>query len=121
MEVFTLRHYLLAILLALLLLISACSENDNPTSVTITGYSLDQFVRQADVIAITDYEADPEEDFRDLYAYQIIAEDGWSPRNSSNAGYDLPWNVYRSGYLVPDDQNRTWFEDAEIPGAFRVK
>lgn len=121
MEVFTLKHYLLAFIVVILLIFTACSEDDDTTSTAIYGYSMDQFVNQAEILAITDSEADQEEDFRNLYAYQILAEDGFSPRNSSNAGYDLDWDVFSQGYLVPDDEMRVWFSDPEIPGAFRVK
>ncbi len=122
MEVFTLKNYLfITLALVLLLSFSACSEDDNNTSPALLGYSLDQFVSQEAVREITDIEADAEEDFRDLYAYQILADDGWSARNSSNAGYDLDWNTFKSGYLVPADQGRPWFNDTDIPGAFSVK
>lgn len=115
------KHYFLAFMVVMLLLFTACSEDDDPTTPRVYGYSLDQFVNQAEVLAITDSEADQDADFRNLYAYQIIAEDGFSPRNSSNAGYDLDWDVFTQGYLVPADQMRVWFSDPEIPGAFRVK
>lgn len=115
------KHFFIALVALALLSITACSEDSNPTAPAIYGYSLEQFVPLNDVIAITDYEADADSDFRDLYAYQIIADDGWSPRNSSTAGYDLSWDQLRSGYLVPDDQHKTWFPDPLLPGAFRVK
>jgi hypothetical protein len=119
---FTLNKYIVSILALLLLLsITACSEDDNATTIQILGYSLDQFISVEDVRLITDASADETTDFRELYAVEIVATDGWSPRNSSNAGFDLTWNQFRAGYLVPDDGNRTWFSDPDLPGAFRVR
>ncbi|MDD2542808.1 MAG: hypothetical protein PHC57_00055 [Candidatus Cloacimonetes bacterium] len=114
---------LLVSLLAVLMLlaISACSEKDNSTEATIEGYLLEQFVGQDAVTQITDPSADAEDDFRSLYGYEIVASDGFSPRNSSNAGWDLAWTKLKTGYIVPSDNNRTWFNDSETPGAFRVK
>ena len=110
-------------LLTVLLLLSftACSEDDNTTDPKIYGYLLEQFVSTDAVIQITDPSAEANTDFRDLYTYEIVASDGYSPRNSSNAGYDLDWDVLKAGYIVPDDNRRTWFDNPDMPGAFRVK
>lgn len=110
---------LIAVLL--LLAFTACSEKDNTTDAKIYGYLLEQFVTQDAVTQITDPSADAEADFRTLYNYEIIAGDGFSPRLSSNAGYDLNWSIFKTGFIVPDDNRRTWFDNPDIPGAFRVK
>ena len=110
-------------LLTILILFAftACSEKDSPTAAKIYGYKLEQFVTLEAVLQITDPSADAGTDFRALYTYEIVADDGWSPRNSSNAGYDLAWATFSAGYIVPDDQRRTWFDNDNLPGAFRVK
>ncbi|HQQ67786.1 MAG TPA: hypothetical protein PLX77_03050 [Candidatus Cloacimonadota bacterium] len=109
------------LLLGMLLAFTACSENDNGTDPKIYGYILEQFVGKEAVNLITDPEPEEGDDFRGLYNYEIVASDGFSPRNSSNAGWDLKWDVLKTGYIVPDDNRRTWFDNADIPGAFRVK
>lgn len=109
------------LLLSMLLMFTACSEKDNGTDPKIYGYILEQFVNKVAVNLITDPEPDEGDDFRGLYNYEIVASDGFSPRNSSNAGWDLKWEVLKTGYIVPDDNRRTWFNNSELPGAFRVK
>ncbi len=111
---------LLSIVLLLLFALTACSEKD-PTDNHVTGYKLDQFISASYVRAIVDSTADETDDFRSLFAYEIVSgADGFSPRLSSNAGYDLPWNLFSGGYLVPSDNFRTWFPNADLPGAFKV-
>ncbi|MDD2331504.1 MAG: hypothetical protein PHI68_02495 [Candidatus Cloacimonetes bacterium] len=117
------RHLLLLILLPLLLLF-ACSEKDDktPTDTNIYGYKLEQFVAKNVVNALIDEDAPEEDDYRDLYAYEIVsADDGFSPRESAYAGYDLSWGAFREGYIVPSDNNRTYFADPSLPGAFKVR
>ncbi|HPS39591.1 MAG TPA: hypothetical protein PL124_09290 [Candidatus Cloacimonadota bacterium] len=113
------------ILLALLalLLTFGCSENDDPTDVDVLGYSLDQFIDKTVVIDSLDAAMPDTTEFRQLYNYEIVSgdEDAWSPRLSVNAGYDLDWNAFKSGYLVPTDDNSTWFADPTLPHAFDVK
>jgi hypothetical protein len=118
-----LKNYLvLLVALAMLLGFTACSDDDdNGTQIDILGYSLDQFVTIEDAIQITNPADDEDTDYRSLYAYEIVGSDGWSPRESVNAGYDLLWDTFKAGYIVPTDNKRTWFSDDTIPGAFRVK
>lgn len=116
------KNYLVVLVaLAMMLGFTACSDKDNGTEVKILGYSLDQFVTIADAIQITNPADNENTDYRSLYAYEIVSSDGWSPRQSVNAGYDLLWNTFKSGYLVPADNKRSWFAGDTIPGAFRVK
>ncbi|MFO8144590.1 MAG: hypothetical protein R6T89_02490 [Candidatus Syntrophosphaera sp.] len=105
----------------LMLGLFACSEKDDITDVDILGYRLDQFIDADSVRNVVDPEAEATQDFRSLFAYEIVSsEDGFSPRMSSNAGYDLPWNIFSGGYLVPSDNFTPWFPDAQLPGAFGV-
>jgi hypothetical protein len=113
--------YLMFVLL-LLAGMTACSENDNPTDNDVLGYKLDQFISAAAVRAVVDSTADETDDFRPLFAYEIVSSvDGFSPRDSQFAGYDLPWQTFMDGYLVPSDSYRTWFPNANLPGAFKVR
>lgn len=112
------------ILIAILtLFMFACSEkDDNPTEVNVYGYKLDQFISNTVLRDLVDPSASDTLNFRDLFCYEIYASDGYSPRNSSNAGYDLTWNIFKEGYIVPGDDNRTWFSsELGLPGAFKVK
>ncbi len=112
----------LTLLLALLLGLAACSEDDPPTGEDVLGYKLDQFIDAATVRAAVDPAAEEDEDFRTLFAYQIVSgEDGYSPRDSDNAGYDLPWETFAGGFFVPSDDHRTWFPYVSLPGAFKVR
>ena len=55
-----------------------------------------------------------------MYYYEIVAPD-FSPRDSSNGGYDLSYNIFSSGYLLPSIDYRTYFENPDLPSAFNVK
>jgi len=106
----------------LALLIFACSEKDNnPTDTNIYGYSLEQFITKLTVRNLVDPTVADTTDFRALFNYEIVGSDGWSPRQSSNAGYDLGWNIFKIGFLVPSDNRKTWFSDTSLPSAFKVK
>ena len=56
-----------------------------------------------------------------LYYYEIVSSDGFSPRSSSNGGYDLLWDIFNTGYLLPSINYRTYFEDPDLPSAFNVR
>ncbi|MDY0150662.1 MAG: hypothetical protein RBS43_00140 [Candidatus Cloacimonas sp.] len=109
----------------LVLLTFGCSEkDDNPTDTNIYGYSLDQFISKTAVRDVVDATQPDSLDFRSLFAYEIVSADSlpWSPRMSSNAGYDLPWESYKQGFYVPSDSKKTWFPPVlGIPGAFKVR
>lgn len=111
----------LTLVLSFLLLLSACSEKDKPTDANIYGYKLDQFVSHAAVTAYVDSLAAMPNNFRHLFNYEIVGSDGFSPRASDNAGYDLSFAQFSEGYLVPSDDRRTWFPGLNLPSAFRVR
>lgn len=117
------RMLVILFALAALLFVIGCSENDPPTDVDVLGYKLDQFITRSVVVDSVDAALPDTTDLRHLFNYEIVSgdEDAWSPRNSVNAGYDLNWAQFSNGYLVPTDDNRTWFEDPTLPGAFKVK
>jgi hypothetical protein len=116
------KKLLLLILCVLTLLaMTACIEQD-PNDNHVTGYKLDQFVSADSVRVHVDSTAAAGTDFRSLYAYEIVSgDDGFSPRLSANAGYDIIWETFSNGYLVPEDEMRTWFPETSLPGAFKVK
>lgn len=112
--------YLLVILL--LLAFTACSEKDNPSEVKILGYKLDQFINPDTVRIHIDPQAEADLEYRSLFAYEIVSStDGFSPRQSAYAGYDLPWKTFSQGYYVPNDDHRTWFPGMGLPSAFKVR
>lgn len=114
---------LLLLVLSILFVFTACSEkDDNPTGVQVHGIKLDQFINLALVADSVDATVADTTDLRGLFAYEIVSgEDGFSPRQSSYAGYDLAWNSFKQGFLVTSDNKRTWFSDPNLPGAFKVR
>ncbi len=62
---------------------------------TIKGYSLAQFVTEAEIEAILGAGVD----CRDLYLYRVIASDGWNPADDRDSD-DLTWTQFSSGYLL---------------------
>lgn len=74
----------------------------------VTAYSLDQFI-DFQRVHVPELE----------YSYEIVAEDGYSPRNG---GYpDLSWAQLETGYLLPTEKFRTYFPGDEIASAYNVK
>ncbi len=114
---------LFIIIAIIALLIGACSEKDKDNNTaTIYGYRLEQFVDIDAVRLVVDPTEADTTDLRMLFAYEIVSSaDGFSPRASSYAGYDLPWEEFERGYIVPSDQNRTWFPNPLLPGAFKIR
>jgi hypothetical protein len=114
---------LLLIAIIILFALTACSEkDDNPTDVQVQGIRLEHFVSKALVADSVDATVADSTDLRGLFAYEIVSgEDGFSPRQSSYAGYDINWNTFKQGFLVPDDNNKTWFSNPNLPGAFKVR
>ncbi len=116
---------LLLILVAIstLMVFFGCSEKDdnNPTAVHVWAYSLDQFISKTAVHDTINASASDTTDYRGLYNYQIVSnEDGFSPRNSTNAGYDINWDKFKQGYYVPGNGFETWFPNSMLPNAFKV-
>lgn len=107
--------------LLFVLVLTSCSENDT-TGNPVLGYLLEQFINADSVRVSVDPNAEATDDYRSLFAYEIVSgEDNFSPRQSINAGYDLLWEQFSAGYLVPSDDWRTWFPETELPAAFRVR
>ncbi len=117
------KHISILAVIALAMALSGCSEKDNnPTDTAIYGIKLEQFIDPVQVTDSLDAEAADTLDFRSLFAYEIVSgDDGFSPRQSSYAGYDLNWSAFKEGFLVPSENYTTWFSDPLLPGAFRVK
>ncbi|MCD6177594.1 MAG: hypothetical protein J7K29_07135 [Candidatus Cloacimonetes bacterium] len=100
-------------------LINYTSEQVNYNGLMVTGYSLDQFV---DMDSVNAYIDEDEFDGRKLFAIEIVSsdEDGnWTPRD--NGYYDLSWEDFITGYLLPDEKGRTYFADENIPSGHKVK
>jgi hypothetical protein len=123
---------LLVLAIAGLFILFGCSEKDkntitNPIDTTsVYGYKLDQFITKSAVFDSTIHSTSLPDttEFRNLYAYEIVSSDPdhWSPRQSTNAGYDLPWNTFKDGFYIPSDANLiSWFPNSTLPGAFKVK
>lgn len=118
------KRLLLFVTVLFLLLITACSEKDNPTDTNIYGVKLDQFISKIAVRDLVDVTQPDSIDYRNLFAYEIVSgdPDAWSPRLSVNAGYDLNWELFKEGFLVPSDNRKTWFPASlGLPSAFKVK
>ncbi|MCL1827334.1 MAG: hypothetical protein FWG20_04755 [Candidatus Cloacimonetes bacterium] len=51
------------------------------------------------------------EEIAELYSYQIVGADGFSPRTASQGGYDLVWDDFATGYLIKTDSTsyRTYY------------
>jgi hypothetical protein len=114
---------LILVTIAMLTVLVGCSEkdNNNPTDIHVWAYSLDQFIDKGLVTDSLDATAPDSSEFRGLFNYEIVSgADGFSPRLSQNAGYDLNWETFKQGYFVPGNGNRTWFADTGLPGAFKV-
>lgn len=110
------------IFIALLLFgLFACSEDDKPTDARILGYSLDQFIDANAVRAKITSDPEDTEDYRALFNYELVASDGFTPRQGQTGGYDLPWSILQQGYYVPSDNHSTWFPNLNLGGAFKVK
>ncbi len=107
----------------LLLLLSphAVKKTTIPTTQTLMATTR-TVVTTAITNPLIDTAATATDDFRSLFAIEIVSADAnqWSPRLSSNAGYDLAWPTFKDGYIVPSMNNRTLFPNADLPGAFKV-
>ncbi|MCF7911520.1 MAG: hypothetical protein K9M99_03250 [Candidatus Cloacimonetes bacterium] len=116
---------LLGLLVAFILLFTACSEDDNNDNLVepeiIYAYSLDQFVPAEIFADQIIHDDDDDYDWRNLFYFWSVADDGYSPRP---AGYDdLNWNDMAQGVYIPLDKNRIRFPqyDSLGVGAYNVK
>ncbi len=89
-------------------LVNYVSEEIDYGGEMVTAYSLDQFVS---------FEKDEKPELE--YTYEIVSEDGYSPRNGENP--DLSWEKFETGYLLPTEKYRTYFSSNEIETAYNVK
>jgi len=98
-----------------LAMLSGCSEKDSPTGPEdILAYILEQFLLVDDVINL--FPADDQQDImddqiqiRNLFSLHVTGADGWSWRNQGRR--DLNWTEFKSGYLIPEDEGRIYFEE----------
>jgi len=72
------------------------------------GYPLVQFIQFA-----KDFDETLE------YTYEIVSDDGYSPRVGENA--DLSWADFSTGYLLPETKHRSYFPSDDIFTAYDVK
>ncbi len=119
------KSTILSILISILLIVAfGCSkDSDNPvTDNSLKAYQLNQFFPIENVIPlIANSSIEDSIDYRNLFAFNISAADGFSPRNR---GYkDLPWNDFQNGYYIPELTQKTYFEDFTAQGikAYNVK
>ncbi|MCF7858127.1 MAG: hypothetical protein K9N07_02220 [Candidatus Cloacimonetes bacterium] len=85
----------------------------------VPAYSLNQFVDQD---TVDNYVDEDSLDCRGLFAIQIVSNDddgNWSPR--LNGYYDLSWQNFITGYLLPNEKGRTYFADDNIPSGYNVR
>ena len=112
---------LLGLLAVLTLMFNACSEDNGTEPEIYYAYSLDQFVPQVTASELIIHEEEEEYDWRDLFYFWSVADDGYNPRPR---GYDdLGWADWTQGYYIPADQNRLRFPqyDSLGVGAYSVK
>ncbi len=100
-------------------LVNYTSEQVDFNGLMVTGYSLEQFVEMDSVNTYID-----EDDFdgRKLFAIEIVSsdEDGnWTPRD--NGYYDLSWDDFLTGYVLPSEKGRSYFPDDNIITGYDVK
>jgi len=78
----------------------------------VTGYSLDQFIP-------IDLDNNERIDLRPLYAYEIVGEDGFTPR--MRLDQDLHWDLFSNGYLLPENDHRTYISSLAQHRPYNVK
>lgn len=89
-------------------LVNFAGEDVDYEGETVTGYNLVQFL---DFDRSGVYELE--------YTYEIVADDGYSPRQGGNP--DLTFAQFETGYLLPTEKFRTFFPDDAIATAYNVK
>jgi hypothetical protein len=89
-------------------LVNFVGEDVNYEGEIVTGYNLVQFLD-------FDRENVPELE----YTYEIVSDDGYSPRQGGNA--DLTFAQFETGYMLPTEKFRTFFPDEAIATAYNVK
>jgi len=78
----------------------------------LEGYEFEEIEYKDDMVAAYPVEQfislDGKVDSRGLYAYEIVADDGYSSRGS---GRDIKWEEFRGGYYLPSEKNRTYYPE----------
>jgi len=97
-------------------LLTFTTEQIDYNGLMVTGYSLDQFIDEDSVNTYLD-----EDDFdgRKLFAVEIVSGDGYTPREHDY--YDLTWEDFATGFLLPSEKGRTYFIDENIASGYNVK
>jgi len=97
-------------------LLNFTSEQIDYNGLMVTGFSLDQFVNMDSVNLYIDEDGF---DGRKLFAVEIASSDGYTPREHDY--YDLTWEDFASGFLLPSEKGRTFFPDDNIESGYNVK
>ncbi|MDD4155992.1 MAG: hypothetical protein PHY08_05405 [Candidatus Cloacimonetes bacterium] len=66
--------------------------------------SLENFIDKV----ITDSLANTDKESRRLFTYELISEDGFSPRTRNEN--DLTWDTFKTGFLLPNEDFRSYFD-----------
>jgi hypothetical protein len=108
-----------------LLLVTACSDDGDDTDPdNWLAYSLDQFVPLETAADLIVHEDDDTLEYRDLFYFWSVAEDGYSARSNSSSSYDdLGWQDWVQGSYIPDWDSRVYFPQyfALDIGAYNTK
>jgi hypothetical protein len=116
---------LLGLMVAFVLLFTACSEDDNDDNGVGPeinyAYSLEQFVPEDIFTDLIIHNEEDDYDWRELFYFWLVADDGYNPRPAGND--DLNWSDMAQGYYFPADKNRIRFPqyDSLGVGAYNVK
>ena len=97
-------------------LVNYSSEQVDYDGIMVTGYSLDQFVNMDSVNAYIDEDGF---DGRKLFAVEIVSSDNYTPRDHEY--YDLSWDDYITGFLLPTELGKAYFPNDNIPTSYNVK
>ncbi len=132
--------------LVVMILFTACSEKDSTSNngdtlePPVLAQTPDEVIAFPDSAALVNYEmtqveyegemvdayglaqfAEVDRDFIEEieFDYEIVADDGYSPRPGGNP--ELTWEQFQTGYLLPTKKFRTFFPSDDIDTAYNVK
>ncbi len=95
------------------------SEEIDYNGAMVTAYVVDQFV---DIDFVNAYIDEDGFDGRELFAVEIVSSDvdgNFSPRIQGY--YDLSWDDFITGFLLPTEMGRIYFPDDNIPTGYNVR